>query len=416
MTSEPDIAIIGAGAAGIGAARHLADSGLSVVLLEALGRAGGRAFTQITQAGPLDLGCGWLHTAERNPWVGIAEQTGMPVDRRPSAWGMQYKNLGFSPAERQAAGEEYERWTDRFANAPPANDRASDALDPNGRWTGYIQALSGFINGVETEQLSARDFSAYDEASSDNNWRLPRGYGTLITASLPGQASFHSNTPVTAVDMSGPRVRLDTPSGSIDARAVIVTLSTNVLAGGAVSWPSALDPWRDAANRLPLGHNEKLFLEISGPNPFEPETHVIGNPRDPRTGSYYIRPFGYAVVECYLGGAGARAAATDGTPAAFDHAIGELAALFGNSVRSCLRPLIASDWAHAATIGGAYSHALPGEAGARTVLARPFENRLFFAGEATEHGFFSTAHGAYLSGVRAAREALDALGAGSPSA
>jgi monoamine oxidase len=62
-------------------------------------------------------------------------------------------------------------------------------------------------------------------------------------------------------------------------------------------------------------------------------------------------------------------------------------------------------------VGGAYSHALPGHAAARRELARPFEQRLFFAGEATHHYDFSTAHGAYDSGLRAAEEAIDALAA-----
>ena len=65
--------------------------------------------------------------------------------------------------------------------------------------------------------------------------------------------------------------------------------------------PRALDPWRHAAAHLPLGRNEKLFLEIIGDSPFVPETRVLGNPRDRRTGVYYIRPFGWPVIECFLG-------------------------------------------------------------------------------------------------------------------
>src|ERR1700757_3756128 len=95
MSDEPDIAIIGAGAAGIGAARHLAgigatrrlkSNGLSVLLVEALPRPGGRAWTQPAAGVPLDLGCEWLHSADRNPWTRIAEQSGFAVDRHTSAW------------------------------------------------------------------------------------------------------------------------------------------------------------------------------------------------------------------------------------------------------------------------------------------------------------------------------------------
>ena len=99
----------------------------------------------------------------------------------------------------------------------------------------------------------------------------------------------------------------------------------------------------------------------------------------------------------------------NGPVAGFDRAIGELAALFGTEVRRCLKPLVGSSWSRTTHIGGAYSYALPGQAAARKQLARPFEDRLFFAGEATNESDFSTAHGAHDSGVRAAREALAAF-------
>jgi monoamine oxidase len=409
LNNQPDIAVIGAGAAGIGAARRLAQTGLAVVVLEALPRLGGRAWTRHAADIPLDMGCEWLHSGDRNPWTVIAEYSGFTVERRDSGWGLQYRDLGFTAAERAAAYAEFEAWGERLARSPPASDCAADALAPDGKWTAYLQALSGYISGDELQRISARDYAAYDNASTDCNWRLPAGYGTLIAASFPSGAELCLATGVEAISLDGRRVALRTTAGEIHARAVILTVSTNVLAGAGLSLPSGLDPWRHAASCLPLGADEKVFLEITGPSPFEPETHVIGNPRDPMTGSYNIRPYGRNVIGCFLGGAGARAAAAAGEQAAFDRAVAELAALFGNDVRHCLRPLLVSNWAGAASIGGAYSHALPGQAGMRQVLARPFDNRVFFAGEATHATDFSTAHGAYLSGLRAADEAIAAL-------
>lgn len=126
------------------------------------------------------------------------------------------------------------------------------------------------------------------------------------------------------------------------------------------------------------------------------------------TGTYYIRPFGWPVIECFLGGDGARAAARD-TGAAFAQAIDQMVGLFGATARAHLRPLTASDWAGTSSIAGAYSHAMPGQASARGALACPLDSRLFFAGEATHATDFSTAHGAFESGVRAAEEAIRAL-------
>jgi monoamine oxidase len=220
----------------------------------------------------------------------------------------------------------------------------------------------------------------------------------------------HFCTSVEALKLDERRVAVVTGRGVLRAQAVIVTVSTNVLAGEAVAWPSAFDAWRQAAGRLPLGNNEKLFLEIVGPSPFEAESHVIGDPRDPATGSYYISPLGMPVIECFLGGTGARTAAKEGTQAAFARATEQLASLFGQSVRRNLRPLISSNWTLTPSIGGAYSHALPGEADARLALARPLDRRVFFAGEATHITDFSTAHGAYQSGVRAAEELSAVLG------
>lgn len=409
MTSEPDIVIIGAGAAGIGAARRLAGSGLSTVVLEALPRPGGRGFTREISGMAIDLGCGWLHSADRNPWVGIAEELGIAIDRRQNAWGSQYQDLGFPPSDHIAAQTEFGAWSERITDAPPANDIAADALDPNGRWTNYVQALSGYISGDELERISAKDYAAYDEASTEYNWRAPNGYGALITAALPQNQALHLATRVEGISLDGSRATLETSAGTLRPRAVIITCSTNVLSGSTIRWPSALDPWREAASRLPLGNNEKIYLEITGDSPFEPETHLIGDPRDATTGSYYIMPLGLPVIECFLGGAGARKAATDGAAAAYERATDQIVKLFGSSVRDNLRPLAASDWAGTASVGGGYSHALPSQRDARDILARPFDNRLFFAGEATHATDFSTAHGAYKSGRRAAEEAIAAL-------
>ena len=313
MTNEFDIAIIGAGAAGIGAARRLDGGELSVIVLEALSRPGGRAWTRTAAGLPLDLGCGWLHSADRNPWTRIAEERGLAVDRRIPAWRTQYRDLGFPPAEQKEADHVFTRWFQQLAGAPPPSDNAADVLELGSRWTPYLQAMSGFISGDELERVSARDFTAYDAASTGRNWRLPAGYGALVAASLPSQADLHLATPVETIALDQRhRVALRTPEGTVRARAVILTISTNILVGGTIAMPPALDPWRDAAARLPLGYDEKLFLEIVGDSAFEPESHVLGDPYDATTGSYYIRPFGWPVIECYFGGDGARMAAANG--------------------------------------------------------------------------------------------------------
>lgn len=412
MSAEADIVIIGAGAAGIGAARGLAGAGLKVVVLEALPRLGGRAWTQTVAGMKIDLGCEWLHSADRNPWTGIADTLGHEVRRRPTAWDSQYRDLGFPPTEREAAQAAFARWTARIHEPPPPSDCAADLLAPeDARWTPYLQALSGFISGAFLDRISVRDYAAYDAAATDLNWRLPGGYGSLIAAYMPSGCDLRLGLPVQEVALEGHGLALITAQGTLRVRAAIVTVSSDVLAGDAIRWPGALDPWRAAAADLPLGRDEKLFLEVLDDEAFVPDSHLLGDPFDATTANFNIRDFGLPVIECFLGAEGARARTEEGAEAAFARAIDQLAGLMGSGVRRKVRPLAASDWAGTAWIGGGYSHALPGRSEARATLARPFEARLFFAGEATHRTDFSTAHGAYLSGLRAADEARAALGA-----
>jgi monoamine oxidase len=379
------------------------------MVLEATARIGGRAWTCDVAGLHLDLGCGWLHSADRNPWTRIAEAAGFLIDRRTPAWGRQYRDLSFSQAEQAAARQAFADWQRHMTEKPPASDCAADALEPDGEWNAYVQAICGFLTGAGLERISVADYTAYDAASTGCNWRAPAGYGSLVAASLPRPIDLRLSTPVESIELDSRAVVLTTPVGAIRGRAVILTVSTAVLAGGRIMLPHELDPWRHAAARLPLGRNEKLFLEITGNSPFVPETRVLGNPRDRRTGVYYIRPFGWPVIECFLGDEGAQMVKEMGPTAGFEHASDQLATLFGSTVSGSLRPLVASNWSRMTHVGGAYSYALPGQAAARKDLARPFEERLFFAGEATHIHDYSTAHGAHDSGVRAAEEAIAAL-------
>ena len=112
-------------------------------------------------------------------------------------------------------------------------------------------------------------------ASTRTNWRAPHGYGDLIVASLPFGAIVRLSTPVEAIELQSQGVAIKTPSGSVRAKTAILTVSTAVLAEGGIKLPHALDAWREAANVLPLGRNEKLYLEVVGQSPFAPETHVL---------------------------------------------------------------------------------------------------------------------------------------------
>jgi len=402
-----DVAIVGAGAAGIAAGRQLAVSGLDVLLIEATDRIGGRAHTALHDGLHFDLGCGWLHSADRNGWAALAPELGFHLDRTTPPWGVQFRDLGFPAADQRGARAALARFEQRLRESPPRSDRASDLLDASDRWTPYLEALSTYINGTELEHLSIRDYLAYADAETGVNWRVTEGYGSLIAAAAK-DVTVALNTAITGIDASGHALRLSSARGDIEAERVIVTVPTNVLASGAIRLPPRAADHVVAAGALPLGLADKIIFKLSDCDGFEPDTQVLGNPSVKRTASYHLRPFGRPLIEGFVGGEAAREFEADGDAfAAF--ARDELAGVFGSAIRSRLEPIAQSRWARQPFSRGSYSHALPGHANARAILATDVDGRLFFAGEACSTHDFSTAHGAYQTGVAAARAILDSL-------
>ena len=186
MTSLPssiDVAIIGAGAAGIGAARALEHSCKSVLVLEARDRVGGRAHT--IQAAPdiiFDRGCGWLHSADENSFVAIADALGFVVDKTRPPWREQSFNIGFPADERAQFMTAIDAFYARVDAAAKhkTDSAAADYLEPGNRWNPMLDALSTYINGAELDRVSVYDLDAYED--TEVNWRVRHGYGALVAA------------------------------------------------------------------------------------------------------------------------------------------------------------------------------------------------------------------------------------------
>ena len=394
-----DLAIVGGGAAGISAAREAKKRGLEAVILEASDRLGGRVQTIDWQGSKLDLGATWMHSADRNPVAALAEEIGVSIDRAPTPWRNQYKNLGFSAEEQANSWAAMQAFADRLRSGVP-DDRASGALEPNGEWNGFLEALNGYLNGTSLEKTSAADFIAYWDGSESVNWRLPGGYGALVLL-LAGGLDARTNCVVRRVDWAQGAVRLTSDQGVIEARRAIIAVPTNVLASSDIAFPGSADDHLHAASQLPLGRVEKLFLAPPDPHGVPVNTHLIGNPRSAETGSYMLRPLGMPVIEGFFGGDWLDD--FDNTDLAAKGRE-ELGALLGADFARGLSEIAYSDWKEQPYIRGSYSYAQPGHHGARAALRRPVGGPIAFAGEACSDTDYATVHGAWESGIAAVEQ------------
>ncbi len=245
MEREVDVAIIGAGAAGIAAARRLRDRGQA--------RAGDRGDGPRRRAGAHGAGgraC--ARSGLRLASFGRTQSAGGAGGGGGRGGGSiaggvgrrQLRNLGFDVADQRAAEAAFVELEEGLHRNPPPGDVAGAGIAHDHPWRGYLDMISGALNGAELDRVSAADMLAYDEHASELNWRLPGGYGTLI-AGLAEALPIAFATRVTAIDHGGRRVSIETGRGRVEAEAAIVAVPTRcagagrhrVCAGGGGSSP-----------------------------------------------------------------------------------------------------------------------------------------------------------------------------------
>ncbi|MBX6741499.1 MAG: FAD-dependent oxidoreductase [Acetobacteraceae bacterium] len=421
--SDPDVVVIGAGAAGIAAARTLRELGRSCVVLEAGGRVGGRAFTDAVSLGaPFDHGASWLHEAEANPLTPLAQQLGFTLHdeggrRRDLLLFQGRRATAAERAAHDAACEAWEAAAEARAAKGGPDIPLADAVPRDGPWDATVTHWFGaIINGAEAARTSLQDYVA--TALGGLNLQVAQGLGTLV-ARLAEGLPVVPYAPVERVRWDGAGVAVEGPRGTLRARGCIVTVSTGVLAAGGVRFDPALPvPVQEAIAGLPLGLLSKVVLRAAGEDRLDlPAFSRLGRqvegPED-RPMSWMLWPFGRDHAIGFIGAEAAWALAREGPAAAEAYARAELARYFGAKrvARAFAPGVVVTRWAEDPLFLGAYSYARVGQAGARAALrdAALAGGRLRFAGEACHTRYAGTVGGAWDSGATAARALAAALG------
>jgi monoamine oxidase len=414
MPREADLVVIGAGAAGIAAARRIQAANRKVIVLEATGQIGGRCLTDATTFEvPFDRGARWMHSPDTNPMIKLARGAGLELV--PAPLGQKIR-IG----RRNARAGEVEDLLATLVRANRAIDDASrgkadvscaSALPKDlGDWAATIEFLLGAnATGKDLKEVSAIDKARAQDRSAALACR--QGLGTLI-ARLGEGLPVSLGTPATRLSWSGRDVAVETPAGKIAARAAIITASSNVLTSGALKFTPDL-PRRhlDAASKLSLGSYDHIALALPGnPLGLARDDVVIEQSKDARTAFMIANMAGSSLCAIDVAGSFGRDLAAQGEAAMVAFAVEWLTKLFGSEIAKAVRKSSATRWNAAPFALGAMSAASPGGQPSRRILMEPVGS-LFFAGEAAHETLWGTVDGAWESGERAAEAALRKIGA-----
>ena len=413
---EVDVVIVGAGAAGLSAAKALQEARRSFIILEARDRVGGRVFTDEALGIPFDAGAFYIHWSERNPWAQIAKQLEvMTVDDRTLRGGFAVFDNGkpVPDEERGNRRRAFSRVSEILGNYDHQRDNsfADIARIQPPELASAVAAMSLMSLGEDPQRVSAAD---YDQLDSGTDLAVPSGYGKLVARYGEG-LPIRLSTPVTSIDWSGEGVQVSTAaSGTIKALAAIVTVPVGVLAKEAIYFAPALPvETTDAISGLSMGAMTKIALQVEGDRfGLSPFTQYFDDSSQHELINYEFWGFDRNIVLATFSGDYARGVVKMGEQATADHVVERLAKLLGSDLRSKIKGTRLAAWSEDPFALGSYSIARPGHASARDALFHPIGDRIWFAGEATAGPAAMTAGGASISGLSAAQAVAGKLAAG----
>lgn len=398
--NDPQIIIVGAGAAGIGAALECQARGISYRVLEAADRVGGRAYTA---HGGLpnawDWGCHWLHCADENPLVGWADRLGAKYESQEAAKPfLVWTDGAFGDAKAIAECDDAMTRAFDAVVAAKRDVPIPDVLPDAGRWSPSVRLILALMAGDDAGHVSASGYADYRE--TDHNWPVLSGYGALIGAMAQG-LNIRTGVTVTGIAQQRDGAMVTTDQGDLGAKGVIVTAATNVLTSGRIRFgPGPANDLLESISQVPCGAYEKIAFAMDSLPQDLAETHFMSVQQGGQAlaTNFQIAHGDAPMMLCHIAGEQARALTEAGDAAMTDYARNALVAVFGAQISRRIIGTATTNWTQDPRILGSYSHARPGAAQLRRDMIEADTGSVAFAGEAFSLHWQATAHGAYASG------------------
>lgn len=431
MADQTEILIVGAGAAGLAAARELSNK-FNVIVLEARDRIGGRIHTHFDpQAGaPIELGAEFVH-GQPPETLELIERAGLKLIELPNThW--YFRNALISKSNE--FWSKIEAVTKATAKHTGPDESFAEFLDHysrehKGADLSIMTALyvEGF-HAAHADKISVEGLNKTNEAAAEihdkKQFRPASGYLPLMQRlhdeAVEHGASFRFETVVSEVAWSAGAVTVTATNGEqFKARRLLLTLPLGVLQRNDVSFTPELSAKQEAARKLAVGQVVKVILRFRDPfwedlklpiedgNRADLKDLAFIHAPDELPPTWWTQlPVRAPLLVGWAGGPRAEMLLPESQDALRDHSLQVLSRIFAVPQRlleDSLADFYTHNWATDPFSLGAYSYIPVGGLKAQAALAEPVEKTIYFAGEASnEKGYHATVHGAIASGLRAA--------------